>query len=166
MEKYLKKSNIRAFFFIAVIGTLLHFTYEWTGKNLLVGLFSAVNESTWEHMKLLFMPAFFYFLFESKKYRTGLRKSSDFPDMRAACGSAVYPCRFLHLYRHHRRSFLAADIAIFYFGVPDSVHQQPHEKPTFPHFSGGAAPADCCVPRFSEYLHSSPLHTLISFWIP
>ena len=39
-----------------ILGTLLHFTYEWSGRNLLVSLFSAVNESTWEHLKLVFMP--------------------------------------------------------------------------------------------------------------
>lgn len=39
-----------------ILGTLLHFTYEWSGKNLIVALFSAVNESTWEHLKLAFYP--------------------------------------------------------------------------------------------------------------
>ena len=39
-----------------ILGTLLHFTYEWSGENMIVGLFSAVNESTWEHLKLLFFP--------------------------------------------------------------------------------------------------------------
>lgn len=37
---------------ISVIGSLLHFTYAWSGKNKFVGIFSAVNESTWEHIKL------------------------------------------------------------------------------------------------------------------
>ncbi|MBE6694163.1 MAG: hypothetical protein E7589_05315 [Ruminococcaceae bacterium] len=37
-------------------GTLLHFLYEWTGKVIFVAPFSGVNESTWEHMKLLFVP--------------------------------------------------------------------------------------------------------------
>ena len=34
----------------------MHFTYEWSNNNLFVGAFSAVNESTWEHLKLLFFP--------------------------------------------------------------------------------------------------------------
>jgi hypothetical protein len=42
--------------FVMVFGTLLHFTFEWSDNNLLVGAFSAVNESTWEHLKLLFFP--------------------------------------------------------------------------------------------------------------
>ncbi len=42
--------------FVSILGTLLHFTYEWSGNNPIVGVFSAVNESTWEHLKLLFFP--------------------------------------------------------------------------------------------------------------
>lgn len=39
-----------------ILGTILHFTYEWSGDNPIVGIFSATNESTWEHLKLLFYP--------------------------------------------------------------------------------------------------------------
>ena len=44
--------------FTAVLGTLLHFLYEWTGWVALAPI-SAVNESTWEHMKILFFPMLF-----------------------------------------------------------------------------------------------------------
>ena len=39
-----------------LIGTLLHFLYDWTGGSCLAAPFSGVNESTWEHMKLLYWP--------------------------------------------------------------------------------------------------------------
>lgn len=39
-----------------VLGTLLHFTYEWFGNNAFIGAFSSINESTWEHLKLAFYP--------------------------------------------------------------------------------------------------------------
>lgn len=42
--------------FVCVLGTLLHFIYEFFGENMLVASFSAVNESVWEHLKLLFFP--------------------------------------------------------------------------------------------------------------
>ena len=45
-------------------GTLLHFLYDWTGKSTLVAPFSGVNESTWEHMKLLFWPLFLFALIQ------------------------------------------------------------------------------------------------------
>ena len=37
-------------------GNLLHFVYDWSGKNDIVAAFAATNESTWEHMKLLAVP--------------------------------------------------------------------------------------------------------------
>lgn len=39
-----------------ILGTLLHFLYEWTGENVIIASFSAVNESVWEHLKLVFFP--------------------------------------------------------------------------------------------------------------
>ena len=40
----------------ALGGTLLHFLYDWLGGAVWIAPFSGVNESTWEHMKLLFWP--------------------------------------------------------------------------------------------------------------
>ena len=54
-EKVLKAQLI-AILFSLIFGTLLHFTYEWSGENLFIGSFSAVNESVWEHLKLVFYP--------------------------------------------------------------------------------------------------------------
>ena len=42
--------------FVFILGTLLHFTFEWSNQNAIIGSFSAINESTWEHLKLLFFP--------------------------------------------------------------------------------------------------------------
>jgi len=41
---------------IVIAGTLLHFVYGWSGRNALAGLVSPVNESVWEHTKLLVFP--------------------------------------------------------------------------------------------------------------
>jgi len=56
MEKSLRKPFIIAAIITSFLGTLGHFAYDWSGQIRLVGLFTAVNESTWEHMKLLFFP--------------------------------------------------------------------------------------------------------------
>lgn len=63
-----KKSQIVGFVFTVVIGTLLHFVYEWSGKNRIVALFGAVNESTWEHLKLIFVPMLIFGIFECFSY--------------------------------------------------------------------------------------------------
>ena len=55
------KRNITAFLVVSLLGTVGHFVYEISGKNTFIGLFFPVNESTWEHLKLLFYPALIYF---------------------------------------------------------------------------------------------------------
>ena len=54
------KRNLIAFLVISILGTIGHFLYEWTGDNQIIGFFFPINESTWEHLKLLFFPTVFY----------------------------------------------------------------------------------------------------------
>ena len=60
MRKQLFWWELAGFLFTAAAGSLLHFVYEWSGGSTLAAAFSAVNESTWEHMKLLFFPMFLF----------------------------------------------------------------------------------------------------------
>lgn len=53
----------------ALAGTLLHFLYDWTSGSILTAAFSSTNESTWEHMKLLFFPMFIFALVQSRFFR-------------------------------------------------------------------------------------------------
>lgn len=53
-----------SFIFISVFGTLLHFTHNWLKNGVLLHIFSAINESTWEHMKLLIAPTLIVLLFQ------------------------------------------------------------------------------------------------------
>lgn len=57
MDKRIKRFCAGGFFFTCILGTVMHFVYEWSGENPAVGLIAPVNESTWEHLKLLFFPA-------------------------------------------------------------------------------------------------------------
>ena len=50
-------------------GTLLHFLYDWLDGALWIAPFSGVNESTWEHMKLLFWPMLLYAAVQSFFFR-------------------------------------------------------------------------------------------------
>ena len=47
---------ILRYLFVVVLGIFLHFAYELSGENPIVGLFSVVRESVWEHLKLIFFP--------------------------------------------------------------------------------------------------------------
>ncbi len=50
------KYHIISTILVCITGTLLHFLFEWTNENILIAAFSAVNESVWEHLKLVFFP--------------------------------------------------------------------------------------------------------------
>jgi hypothetical protein len=41
---------------LGLIGSVLHFLFDWTKHNRFVALFSAVNESYWEHIKIAIWP--------------------------------------------------------------------------------------------------------------
>ena len=60
MRKRLFFWELAGFLFTSAVGSLLHFAYEWSGGSLAAAVVSAVNESTWEHMKLLFVPMFLF----------------------------------------------------------------------------------------------------------
>lgn len=65
MKKSISCWQFVGFIFTSIAGVLLHFLYDLSNNNFIVGLFSAVNESIWEHMKLLFFPMFLFALVQS-----------------------------------------------------------------------------------------------------
>lgn len=64
MKKAIPYWQMAGFLFTAVVGTLLHFLFDWTGGSVVAALFSAVNESIWEHLKLLFYPMVIFAVIE------------------------------------------------------------------------------------------------------
>ena len=92
-----KNYHIAGFFFVLILGTLLHFTYNWSGQNKFVSYFSAVNESVWEHLKLIFFPALIFSIVEFFAYG---RKKSDFwaIKMTAVLSSMLFIVVFFYTY--------------------------------------------------------------------
>ena len=57
--------EIGGFLFIGLIGAALHFTFEMSNySSMEVAYFSAVNESTWEHLKMVFFPGLVFALIQ------------------------------------------------------------------------------------------------------
>lgn len=67
LMKSLKFYTIFGIILVSIFGTLLHFAYEFTARNPIISLFVPINESTWEHMKLIFFPMLLYTMFSNKK---------------------------------------------------------------------------------------------------
>ena len=61
--------SLVGFAFTSLGGTLLHFLYDFLGEAKWIAPFSGVNESTWEHMKLLFWPMLLFALLQSIFFR-------------------------------------------------------------------------------------------------
>jgi len=65
MKNKLLLWEIGGFFFIGLVGASLHFTFELSDfSSNVVAYFSAVNESTWEHLKMTFFPGLVFALIE------------------------------------------------------------------------------------------------------
>lgn len=56
--------KIWGFLFTSALGTFLHFLFDLSGQSVVASLFSAVNESIWEHMKLIYFPMLLFGLIE------------------------------------------------------------------------------------------------------
>jgi hypothetical protein len=69
------KLEILGAVFISLFGSFLHFTFNLANRSWLVGAFSAVNESTWEHLKLAVIPAIIWAIAEKKIFKI---KSDNF----------------------------------------------------------------------------------------
>ena len=69
MKRGIKLWQFFGFAVTALGGTLLHFLYDWLGEAVWIAPFSGVNESTWEHMKLLFWPMFIFAIVQSFFFR-------------------------------------------------------------------------------------------------
>lgn len=108
---------ISGFIFSAVLGTAAHFFYGWSGDNPLIGLISPVNESTWEHMKLVFFPVLLWSFF------LPARLSVEVPSLRPALlfssllGTLAVPVLFYTYSGILGNNIAWADILIFFISV-------------------------------------------------
>ncbi|MEG1492560.1 MAG: DUF6512 family protein, partial [Oscillospiraceae bacterium] len=83
-----------------VIGALSHFAFDALGKSPIIGAFFPVNESVWEHLKLLLLPLILwwslYYLFRGKKY--GIDKNRWFGGALIALLSSLFAIPLLYYF--------------------------------------------------------------------
>lgn len=116
MNDHLLKWSLWGFFFTAVTGTLLHFTYAWSGQAAWLAPFCPINESVWEHLKLLYWPLVFFTVLELvQKHRPPAFLWAR------ACGLVIGLLLTVIFYYTYTgvigRGFLAVDIALFLFST-------------------------------------------------
>jgi hypothetical protein len=107
--------------FIVLFGSLLHFTFDFSGGWRPLGVISAVNESVWEHLKLTFWPAIIWTIIEFFRVR---RLTKDiYPNfiLAKATGAYIMPLIIVAIFYSYKAftgdSILAVDLLSFVIAV-------------------------------------------------
>jgi hypothetical protein len=107
--------------FIVLVGSLLHFTFELSGSWKPLGIISAVNESVWEHLKLVFWPAIFWTIIEFFFVRRKAKDTSPNFTLAKAIGAYIMPLVIVAIFYSYTAftgdSILAVDLLSFVIAV-------------------------------------------------
>lgn len=107
--------------FIVVLGCLLHFVYNWSHQNRVVGWLSAINESTWEHIKIALVPGFLSILIDYGEFGGNMNywfaKFIMLAMMVVLIPVLFYTCKALT-----KRTILRLDIMIFMVSIVYAVY--------------------------------------------
>jgi hypothetical protein len=116
-KRQIRKWELIGIAVIAGVGAVFHFAFEWSGELRPVAVFAAVNESVWEHLKLIYWPALLYAALEYRRVRN---LSDNFITAKTA-GIYVMPAAIIALFYAYTAitgsDNLIADIAIFVVSI-------------------------------------------------
>jgi hypothetical protein len=109
------------FVLVAVVGTLWHYVYDLSGSSWLVGLVAPVNESVWEHTKLVSVPILGWAVWSARHHGRGRmvgRSPAPLAAVAAAlAGSVVMVLGFYAYVGVLGAHQLTVDIALFLVSV-------------------------------------------------
>ena len=150
--------------FIILLGSILHFLFDWSGQWTPVALIAAVNESVWEHLKMVFWPGLIFALMSFPFLR---KKTNHFWEGKVI-GLLSMPLIILVLFYAYHLAFkthnLAYDILIFVLAVMigQGISYRLMFKSRFPRYSkpiviGLLLIATAVFSLFSFYPPQNPL---------
>ena len=104
-----------------VIGTVFHNIYDWSGGNVILGLFFPINESIWEHLKLIFYPLLILWAVTARRMQmdpeftwTGRYTACM---LSVAVGSAITAAGFYLLYCGFGITAFFVDLTLYALGL-------------------------------------------------
>ncbi len=111
--------------FVFIVGSIFHFLYDWSGQKVLVGLISPVNESVWEHAKLLLVPTllwwFVYYIAKQKKY--GIDANLWFTGLLVSIVSSILSMMFFYYFYTQAFGTQSLYVDIFIFLLASIIGQ-------------------------------------------
>lgn len=102
---------------VIILGSLSHFLYEFSGKRVIFALFCPVNESVWEHLKLLFFPFLLITILNWYQKRPPVLAFFYHRFLGIICAMFATLILFYTYTGIIGRHFLIADLTIFVFSV-------------------------------------------------
>ena len=117
LRKRTNRITAAGIIFTLAAGTLLHFVYEWTGNNIAAALISAVNESIWEHIKLLYVPVILFIITGSFTFAKKIKTFIPAMTLGLYAGAAFIPTAYYTYSGILGMRHIAADISIFIISV-------------------------------------------------
>lgn len=113
----IRDTNLRFVLVAAFLGTLNHFLYFLSGQSAIVALFCPVNESVWEHLKLLYFPFLFVSIWEYFSLRPAALHFFYCRYLGVVFGMLFTVFVFYTYSGILGRNFLVLDILLFYSSV-------------------------------------------------
>ena len=115
--KHTDRRDLPSVLAVAILGSLNHFLYDWTGGSSLAALFCPINESPWEHLKLLFFPFLFLTLGTAALRRFRDRRFFYCRFLGVVCGMAFILVSFYTYTGIWGTHVLILDLLIFFLSV-------------------------------------------------
>ena len=117
MKNQILKWELIGIAVITGVGAVMHFAFDWSGGLRAVGVFAAVNESVWEHLKMTYWPSLLYAALEYPRLKN---LTGNFVFAKTA-GIYIMPAAIITLFYGYTAvtggDNLAADITIFVVAI-------------------------------------------------
>lgn len=150
----------KGIWFAIILGTVLHFTYNLSGKNKLVGYFSATNESIWEHIKLSVFPIIIYSIYMFLKLRGQINNAFFALGIGVLLSVIIVPLLFYTYIKFTKTPVFPLDITIFLLAViiPFKVIEKIIRLPKLPFFFNilGLIIVIFTIAAFAEFTYNPP----------
>lgn len=105
------------FFIVGIFGCINHFVYKISGFNPIIGIFAPINESTWEHLKLLFFPYILYTFAEYFIYGKNINGFIFSRTKGLLAGLVFIPAGFYTYTAILGTNYFIVDILLFFISV-------------------------------------------------
>lgn len=113
LQKYFHKNELPYIISAAALGIFNHFLYKLSGQSAFAALFCPVNESVWEHLKLLFFPYLFVSIYEYTHRRPAFTLFFYSRYLAVLCGMGFTISAFYTYTGTFGEEFLPIDILIY-----------------------------------------------------